>query len=263
MYLVFGAQNGPEPGAGYNWSSQRLVRDTYHALRLGATGVAIDLQEGELLGGPGEIVVVDEAYVSRRKYNKGRVAPTNKICIFGGVEIENAPGETGEGGRPKRRETGRRFLAQIPNREKLTFEREIANRVAQGTLVWTDSHKSYDWLPRGGLYLHPKVNHSFGGWAGRHGQTTNAIEGMWSRVKRGLRMANTRRPIDNDYAPLLGEFMWRMRFARGRNWRDNVFGAALRLVSQEHGIDFQRKMWAEAGFPCDGEPSLFAKQAIF
>ena len=83
---------------------------------------------------------------------------------------------------------------------------EITRRVAQGTLVWTDSHKSYDWLPKNGLYLHQKVNHSKGEWVGNHGQSTNAVEGVWSRVKRGLRMAYTRRPVGDDYAPLLGEF---------------------------------------------------------
>ena len=145
------------------------------------------------------------------------MAPTNKICTFGGVEIENAPGETGEGGRLKRRETGRCCVAQIPNRGKPTVEREITKRVAQGSLILTDSHKSYDWLPRGGLYLREKVNRSIRGWAGRRGRTTNTIGGMWSRVKRSLRMANTHRPTDNGYAPLFREFMWRMRFVRGRN----------------------------------------------
>ena len=234
------------------------VTDIFHNLRIAATGVAMDLDEGELLGGGGNIVVIDEALASRRKYNKGRVVPTSKICIFGGVEIKPEEGGDASGGRPKYVETGRCFMVRIPDRTRETFEREIKKRVAPGTLVWTDSHKSYDWLPSEGLYAHQKVNHKRGEWVGNKGQSTNAIEGMWSRAKRSLRLANTRRPVDNDYAPLLGEFMWRARFARGSDWRKRVFSAALRLVSQEHGVDFQREMWGKLGFPCEGEASLWS-----
>ena len=113
-----------------------VVTDLYHALRLAATGVAMDLAEGETLGGGGKRVVIDEAYVSRRKYNKGRVTPTNTICIFGGVEIEEADGgREGEDGRPKYKETGMCFLVEIPDRAKETFQKEIKNRVAPGSRV--------------------------------------------------------------------------------------------------------------------------------
>ena len=102
------------------------------------------MEEVELLGGEGRIVAIYEASTSRRKYNKGRGLPTNSIRILGGVEIEEAGGgESTDGGRPKRKETGRRFLLQVPD----------ITRVAPGALIWTDSLKSYEWLPTGGLYV--------------------------------------------------------------------------------------------------------------
>ena len=34
------------------------------------------------------MVMIDEAFLSRRKYNKGRVKPTNRIFVLGGSESE-------------------------------------------------------------------------------------------------------------------------------------------------------------------------------
>ena len=45
-------------------------------------------------------------------------------------------------------------------------------------------------------------------------------------------------PVGNDYATLLDGFIWRLRSARGREWRENVFGAALKLVPRERRVDF-------------------------
>ena len=79
-------------------------------------GVSMDLEEVEFLGGEGRIVAIAEAPASRRKYNKGRVIPTNSIRILGGMEIAEAGGgELTGGGRPKRKGAGRRFLLQVPD----------------------------------------------------------------------------------------------------------------------------------------------------
>ena len=67
---------------------------------------------------------------------KGRVVPTNSICILGGVEIEEAGGgELTVGGRPKRKEAGRLFLLQAPDRTRGAFELEIQKRVAPGAPI--------------------------------------------------------------------------------------------------------------------------------
>ena len=65
-----------------------VVTDLFHNLRLAALATATDAQVGELLGGETRPVVIDECFVSRRKYERGRSIPTHKVCVFGGVEIE-------------------------------------------------------------------------------------------------------------------------------------------------------------------------------
>ena len=134
-------------------------------------------EEVELLEGEGRIVVFDEASASRRKYKKGRVTPTNSICILGGVEIEEAGGgELTVGGRPKRKEAGRRFLFQAPDRTRGTFEREIQKRVAPRALIWTDLFTSYQWLLAGCFYVHEKANHFRGEWVGKKSRPRTPLE---------------------------------------------------------------------------------------
>eukprot|EP00969_Alexandrium_andersonii_P111497 4924466-Alexandrium_andersonii.AAC.1 len=47
---------------------------------------------------------------------------------------------------PTRAETGRVFFCVIPNRSKTTFQAVIRHHVHPGSRVWTDKHKSYEWL---------------------------------------------------------------------------------------------------------------------
>ena len=119
----------------------------------------MDSEEVELLGGEGRIAVMDEAPAPRRKYKEWRITPNNSIRILGGVEIEEAgTGELTDGGRAKHKETGRRFLLQVPDRTRGTSEREIQKRVAPGTLIWADLRESYQWLLAGGLCVRKKAN---------------------------------------------------------------------------------------------------------
>ena len=55
------------------------------------------------------------------------------------------------------------------------------------------------------------------------GQAASVIEGLWSCAERNLRLASTRKPVGDDCAPLPGEFVRRLRAARGRERRKNVF----------------------------------------
>ena len=113
----------------------------------------MDSEEVELLGGR-------RPYCGNRRGVRVPPKVTNPICILGGVEIEEAgAGELTDGGRPERKETGRRFLLQAPNRTRGTSERAIQKRVAAGALIWTDLFKSYQWLLAGCCYVHEKANH--------------------------------------------------------------------------------------------------------
>ena len=98
------------------------------------------------------------------------------------------------------------------------------------------------------MYLHACVNHKKREFTGTGGQSTNAIEGMWSRVKRALRLSSHRRPGDSDYAPFLAEFVWQNRVLRGKNWRDAAFEAVLQIVIEKYGAEKQKQWWAERGY---------------
>ena len=223
----------------------------------------MDLEGGELLGGSARKVVVDECFVARRKYNNGRAIPTHKICVMSGVELESAPRADGNesdsegGGRQTYVETGRSFLAITPDCARETFKGQIRKRVAPGSTVWTDSRKSYEWAEAAG-YDHMAVNRSISEFVGKKGQSASAVEGMWSRVKRGLRLANTRKPPGNDYAALLAEYGWRTRNIRGRQRGKDAFGHTLALVSAEFSPDFQRDVWMAAWMAVTAEDSSYA-----
>ena len=93
--------------------------------------------------------------------------------------------------------------------------------------------------------------------AGREkGQTANAIGALRSRVKRNLRLASTRKPVGDDYAPLLGEFR------SGQEGAQKRFGAALNLVSREREVDFQRELWATPVSPARGN-LFFGRSVVF
>ena len=44
------------------------------------------------------------------------------------------------------------------NRLDTTFQEAIRMHVRPGSRIWTDSHKSYDWLSAWGEYKHEEVN---------------------------------------------------------------------------------------------------------
>ena len=67
-------------------------------------------------------------------------------------------GELSDGGRPKHKETGRRFPLQASDRTRGTFEREIQKRVAPGALIWPDLFKRYQWLLTGCFRVDEKAN---------------------------------------------------------------------------------------------------------
>ena len=249
--------------------SQAVALTGLHNVRLAAAWDSVNVAEGELLGGGSRVVVIDEAFVARRKYNRGRAIPTHKVCIFAGVELEPA-GKTGAEGegrggstdedadRPRYVETGRCFLVRIADRAAGAFKREIRPRVLPGSTVWTDSHRSYGRLEDAGEFRRRSANHSSAEFPGDEGQSTNAVEGIWPRVKRGLRMSCVRKPADGDYGPLPAEYVWRPRNVRGAKWRKDAFPKVAGLIARHFGPAFQQTQWADAGYECVGKPSLYA-----
>lgn len=95
----------------------------------------------------------------------------------------------------------------VPNQRKVTLQPIIEANIIKGGAIHTDELKSY-----GGLHLtghrHMTVNHSAGEYVGFCGASTNAIEGFWAAVKRGIN--GTHIHVSTRHLPkYLGEFEYR------------------------------------------------------
>ncbi|MYA43037.1 MAG: IS1595 family transposase [Gemmatimonadetes bacterium] len=116
-------------------------------------------------GGP---VEVDETFVGGRAHNmhahqKPR-ARTNKTAVAG----------------IKDRATGQVSAAVVPSTRGSTLIPFVTERTTERTMVFTDDHGAYHWLPR----VHYSVRHSVGEFV--RGQAhTNGVESFWSMLKRG------------------------------------------------------------------------------
>jgi len=94
------------------------------------------------LDGPGIEVEIDETYLTRRKYKKGRKTKTGSVTILGLYE----------------RETKLGFHLQVKNKSKAVLLSEIERLVLPGTKIITDAMPSYADLPKHG-YEHDFVVH--------------------------------------------------------------------------------------------------------
>ena len=100
-----------------------------------------------------------------------------------------------------------------------TLKREIERHVLPGSLIFTDRHKSYSFLGRAGSqYVHRAVNHKAGEFSRVErvfgediNVTTNAVEGLFGRLKTYLRQRQYGRVGKKAYGELLAEFLWHQR----------------------------------------------------
>ena len=132
-----------------------------------------------------------------------------------------------------RKATGACVLIEIPNRKQATLKREIQRHVAPGSLIFTDRHKSYNFLSRPNSgFVHRAVNHSRGEFSRAEcifGEdvvvTTNSVEGLFGRLKQYLRQRKYGKVGKPAYGELLAEFMWRQRCSAFRTEPlRNLFG---------------------------------------
>ena len=123
------------------------------------------IDSDEPLGGPGEIVEVDEAYLSgARQGNYGR---REKMIVLGMVE-------RGEGGRAN--------IEVIPDARQATIHAEIEEHVAEGSEIHADMHEGYSKLDQKGYDLR-RINKRRSGHVNKAGVTTNAVENFWRHLK--------------------------------------------------------------------------------
>lgn len=145
---------------------QRDLGVTYKtALRMCHQVRTLMEQDGDMLGGDGERVEIDETYIGGvHKRKQGR---SKKQIVFGVVERYGAV-------KAKHvKSAGARVL--LP---------EIKATIALGTEIHSDEWKAYKTLPKRG-YSHTTVNHSKLEYV-RGTTHTNTIEGFWSQLKRSI-----------------------------------------------------------------------------
>jgi transposase len=153
------------------------------------------LDSDDPLGGPGEIVEVDETFVGGKVHGKGRgLQLENKATVLGILEKD-----------------GELITRVVPNCREVSLRPHIQTHVLPGSTVHTDYSNSYRNLRKFG-YLHQRVNHGADEYVGPFGETVNRIEGFWAMLKRGIN--GTHIHVSAKHLPkYLGEFeyRWNMR----------------------------------------------------
>ncbi|XP_037787789.1 uncharacterized protein LOC119583392 [Penaeus monodon] len=120
--------------------------------------------ESDQIGGPGEIVEIDESKFGKRKYNVGRLIEGQ--WVFGGVC----------------RKSRKFFFVPVQTRDSLTLLKVIKERIHPGTTVISDCWKAYNCLETEG-YQHLTVNHSYNFVDPDTKAHTNTIERKWRDAK--------------------------------------------------------------------------------
>ena len=141
------------------------------------------------IGGPGQVVEVDETLIARRKYNRGRVV--QQVWLFGGIE----------------RVGKKRFVVPLLGedghtvlpRDKDTLTNLIKQFIHPGSTVYSDCWKGYCGLSEEG-FVHSTINHSlhFVDPADKELHTQN-IERLWLDVKQYIRRPGIRAKFLTQY----------------------------------------------------------------
>jgi transposase-like protein len=228
----------------YSGLCEKTCRKVVNELRRTLTNFMLkETQDTQLGALPGTAVCLDETFFTNKKRNRGgfqgRSTQGTQTIIFAGTEITN----TDE--RP-RRGIGKSFLVVVPNRRRETLEQIIRARVAPGATVWTDGHASYKWMGEGveqgelspAGFRWSKVVHADGEFV-RGEVSTNAVEGLFSRLKKFLRESKVTHVSKEAYGIYLGEFLWREKFLSQRAlghgvWRHAAFWKLCDVIASEN-----------------------------
>ena len=184
-------------------------------------------------GGPGKIVCMDCTYFTKKRRSRsgfeGRTSSGHVTCILGIVEIDMAT----------RTETGRAKLVPVRGERKVDIQAEVLKSIHPGSLIFTDEHKSYQWLGKTG-FVHRTVKHKdrqFSRVENIYGVdvniSTNAAEGLFGRCKAFARARGGKHLSRGSYGYILAEFVWRSSFlSSSSQWRDAPVWAVMELVQE-------------------------------
>lgn len=119
------------------------------------------------IGGPGCTVEVDETYVSKRKYNHGRILACQSVWLIGGIC----------------RETGEIFLKFSTTRTSEVLTRLLTDAIVSGSQVITDCWRGYLQILLNGFF-HTTVNHSYNFVSPINPLVhTQRVERLWRTIK--------------------------------------------------------------------------------
>lgn len=139
------------------WRMGQLIRDHMAAI-----------DGDDPLGGEGEIVEIDEAYVGGVTDSQGRYE--DKAILLGMVE-----------------RGGKAMIKQIDDTTRIGLNEAIFPNVKRGSEIHTDSHVGYVRLGRNG-YAHKTVNKLRSGkYVGPNGESVNAVENFWRHLKCSIK----------------------------------------------------------------------------
>lgn len=116
-----------------------------------------------------------------------------------------------------RRSTGNVRLIVIPAASKAVLKLHIEAHILRGSLVFTDSHRSYTWSKKSSSgFVHRAINHKrrefscveriFGV---NVNVSTNASEGLFGRLKTFAREHSLKRVPKECYGLVMTEYLWR------------------------------------------------------
>lgn len=123
----------------------------------------------EPLGGDGEVVEVDEAYVGGKSEGRGGggVGSGNKTIVLGMVE---------------RGDEGRSIMKVIPDTKQQTMHEAVSENVVPGAEIHADMHTGYNKL-KGDGYKVKRIVKDTMGYVSEDGTTVNAVENFWRHLK--------------------------------------------------------------------------------
>ncbi|KAF0294299.1 hypothetical protein FJT64_007998 [Amphibalanus amphitrite] len=165
--------------------------------------MADELRQAPRMGGPGQIVEIDESlFRGRRKYNRGRMLRADgvpgRMPNNHGQRIEGPWGPWVFG--LLHQATGELRLFAVEKRDAATLLPLIVANVAPGTTIWSDEWAAYRGIPQcqdtpqnggGPMRLqHQSVNHSVEFVDQVTGANTQRLECEWERCKLQLMRLN-------------------------------------------------------------------------
>ena len=219
----------------YYWVYKYPEELLMHELKIGSDHTAVDWynfarevcvevleRNSEQIGGPGEIVEIDESKFGKRKYHRGK--RVDGVWVFGGID----------------RRTKRCFLQTVTNRSAETLIPIIIANIKPGTTIMSDCWKAYSKIKEEG-YLHSTVNHSIE-FKSSEGACTNTIESTWNAVKKSLPKFGTRKDMYDTY---FAEYCIRKQYLKPSSDRFLKF---LELITEVHPVK-ERKPLANVQ-PC-------------